>query len=376
MRIAVICGSLAKGKDGVGDYSRRLVSAIGSGHQILLLSLRDIEKKQEQLGNVQVQRFRNPLYRADAASRALGTIREFQPDVISLQFVPFAFSSKGVIRELISLIDELADLCPIHIMFHELWLGEKPSLPLKHKILGIAQKRLILRALGHWKPALIHTSNTHYRDVLLRNGHKATILPLFGNIPIEAADPAAAESMLTHLPVSAHERIILFPFSQSHSWHSRHVMSVLKKAAQIAGVSLRLIQVGKNAYVEHHWPRIKAFARHEGWKSYTLGPRTESELSQLLQLADVGVSSAHLQLAGKSGAIIGMLEHGLPVICSSMELESRYNVPPMDSLSALYSIDQPVEDIAELLANPVKAKSGSRLSAVATQWIDELGALA
>ncbi|MEM1223265.1 MAG: hypothetical protein AAGH40_10900 [Verrucomicrobiota bacterium] len=375
MRIAVICGSLLPGRDGVGDYTRCLVGACGDAHEFLLLSLRDQERIEETLPNGKIKRFRRALIRPQSAEEVIEAVNEFEPDVVSLQFVPFGYDPKGIIRNLIPLIKDIVGPRALHIMFHELWLGEKPSLPLKHKILGFAQKRLIKRALCYWKPVLLHTSNPLYRDVLARNGYRAQVLPLFGNIPIAEPSSVEVKKLLPWYPCQPNERILLFPFSQSRSWKSRKVMEILAEAAEVANVSLKLIQVGKNPYSEYHWPRIKLFAKNRGWSCDILGPRSEAKLSQLMFAADVGISSAHQQLAGKSGAIVGMLEHGLPVICSSLDIESKFDAPLSNDLRGLHSLEQPIEQIADVLKNPRKETPQSRLHGIAKKWIDDFQTL-
>lgn len=375
MRIAVICGSLLPGRDGVGDYTRCLVSACGDAHEFLLLSLRDQDRTEEDLPNGKIKRFRRALIRPQTAEEVIEVINEFEPDIVSLQFVPFGYDPKGIIRNLIPLVNDIVGPRSLHIMFHELWLGEKPSLPLKHKILGFAQKRLIKRALCSWDPVLIHTSNPLYRDVLARNGYRAKLLPLFGNIPIAEPSSVEVKKLLPWYPHGPNERMLLFPFSQSRGWRSRKAMEILAEAAKLANVSLKLVQVGKNPYSEYHWPRIKQFAKNNGWSCDILGPRSETKLSQLMFAADVGISSANQQLAGKSGAIVGMLEHGLPVVCSSLEVESKFDAPLSDDLRGLHSLDQPIEQIAELLKNPKREHPQSRLHRIAKKWIDDLRTL-
>lgn len=372
MKITFICGSLAPGKDGVGDYTRCLASACAAaGHEVQLVLICDIERDQSQSGGISVERFCGALTGPAMEQCAAERIQAWSPDWISLQFVPFAFHPKGLSRSLQPFIKQLCDIAPLHIMFHELWLGEKPSLSLKHKVLGRIQRHQILKALRNWQPQSIHTSNQLYVDVLKRNGITARLLPLFGNIPVAEKDPETLQQILPWYPARPNERIVLFPFSQSMSWQSAYVMERLKQFANAADVSLRLIQIGKNQSGEAHWPRIREFAQANGWSCDVLGPQSEQVISQLMQIADLGVSSAHIQLAGKSGAVIGMMEHGLPVFCTSLDPESRHPVSH-HAEDLLFDFEQSDSTMVNLLKEPKAHKAQSRLSTVAAQWLKDL----
>lgn len=372
MRITFICGSLAPGKDGVGDYTRRLAAACAdAGHQAQLVSICDLESDHSHSSGINIERFGDALTDAAIGRQVAERVQAWQPDWISLQFVPFAFHPKGLSRSLQPFVGKLRGIAPLHIMFHELWLGEKPSLSLKHTVLGRIQRHHILKALRDWQPQSIHTSNQLYVDVLQRNGITAKLLPLFGNIPIVKKDPETIQQILPWFPARPDERIVLFPFSQSASWHSAHVMERLKQFANAAGVSLRLIQVGKNQSGEAHWPPIREFAEVNGWSCDVLGAQSEQVISQLMQIADIGVSSAHIQLAAKSGAVIGMIEHGLPVFCTSLEPESRHPVSH-GSEALLGDFEQSPSTIVGLLKDPKVPKAQSRLSTVAARWLKDL----
>src|SRR5438105_31592 len=72
-------------------------------------------------------------------------------------------------------------------MFHELWIGAARESPFRHRFTGAIQRWFILDMLRKLRPALIHTHTPVYGAMLQKAGFTATILPLFGNIPLAQA---------------------------------------------------------------------------------------------------------------------------------------------------------------------------------------------
>lgn len=369
MKISFICGSLASGQDGVGDYTRRLASEVAqSGHACQLVSLNDSEDSvSRDAKGIEIVRHQDALH-PEKSSIVEAAVARWDPDWISLQFVCFAFHPKGFTHKLTALIRNLRVGRRLDIMFHELWVGEQPSLPLKHKVMGRIQQWLILSAIQHWKPDRLHTSNPLYQYVLARHGYKAERLPIFGNIPIA---PATAGGDFHRKP---DERIVLFPFSQRHDWNVEATLQRLDRAARTAGVRLKLVQIGRLRSGQQHWDRIEHFAGQLGWQCRRLGPQPETILSQWMQAADLGISSAHIHLADKSGAAVAMHEHGLPVICTITEPVSKsFKEAPLPE-SGLYSFFDDDATLADLLRDPPKRPPQTRLPIIAGRWLEHLQA--
>jgi hypothetical protein len=367
MRISFICGCLEPGQDGVGDYTRRLAAELCQlGHECQLISLNDSQDSNSQIEpGLEIVRFKNALHGLNS-HRVEAAVAAWNPDWVSLQFVCFAFHPKGFILQLSSVIGNLRIGRHLDIMFHELWVGEQPTLPFKHKVMGRIQQWLILSALRRWKPDSLHTSNRLYQHILERHGYEAARLPIFGNIPI-ASPPSSAE-----FSRAANERVILFPFSQRHDWNVSHTLAQLADLARAAEVSLKLVQIGSLRSGREHWDQIEAFAQLQNWQCLRLGELSEEAISQWMQAADIGISSTHIQLADKSGAAVAMHEHGLPVICTITEpVSTRYDEPPQSN-PGCYSFFDTNACLIELLRRPDKLKKEARLPGIAKQWLDHL----
>src|SRR5262249_14265378 len=56
--------------------------------------------------------------------------------------------------------------------------------------IGLVQDRLIIALLRRLRPRVVQTSNHYYQRLLASRGIEASVLPLFGNIPV-TAEPAS-----------------------------------------------------------------------------------------------------------------------------------------------------------------------------------------
>jgi hypothetical protein len=373
MRILFICGSLDPGRDGVGDYTRQLASAcVELGHSCLLVSICDVVDEASQIGDFQLIRRRDILHASAEQQAALqATITQWQPDWHSLQFVCFAFHPKGFVHALFSFLSVLPDGASRHIMFHELWIRQAPMMPFKLRILGLLQRLQILRAIKRWKPHQCHTSHALYHAILSENQISSKELPLFGNIPIAPPADNGVSTLLSNHKTATSVRIVIVPFSQLDRWEVLEAMTRLHALACSAELTLHIVQVGVDRNGESRWAQIKQFCEQWGWECDQLGPQDTTTVSQLMQVADFGMNSAHIQMCQKSGAVLSMLEHGLPVLCAGINPESRRAIKrPVNA--SLFSINDDNDTLLRLLKSPPKRAPESGVIAVTQQFISDL----
>ena len=151
MTIVFICGSLEFGRDGVGDYTRRLAALlIKRGHQCFIIGLMDkfvsftqIEDQTQDSSNIQCLRLPYVTGYKRNILEAKKWLSEIRPDWVSLQYVPFSFDTRGLALCISRSMLELIYSYKFHLMFHELWVGMNTESSLKLKIWGKAQKILI-----------------------------------------------------------------------------------------------------------------------------------------------------------------------------------------------------------------------------------------
>nr|WP_294941977.1 hypothetical protein [uncultured Mucilaginibacter sp.] len=314
LKIVFICSSLQPGHDGVGDYSRRLAAAlIKTGHSCAILSLNDrhVESALSELQHadgveVQVMRFSAAIEIKQRFELAKKWVDEYNPQWLSLQFVPFGYHTKGLKVGLSKLLLTLGGGRNWHVMFHELWVGMADEESKKLHWWGTAQRMLIKSLLKRLTPAVIHTQ-THLYQVLLGNmGFKAAYLPLFGNIPVigAARGNTDKENKIAFVVFGAiHDRAPIAQFAKEAALYA-------KKHA----VPVSLTIMGRGGSEQKRWA---AAWESEGLPVQVKGELSPEEVSFVLSASTIGLSATALAVIEKSGSYAAMREHSLPVVSVS-----------------------------------------------------------
>lgn len=313
MKIIFICGSLEPGRDGVGDYTRRLAGEfIRQGNQAAMLALNDrsingvIKGEQEQEAiNIKVLRLGANESSRDRLFYAKKWIDKLNPEWLSLQYVPFSFHKKGFPWRLAKQLTKLGTGKNWHIMFHELWVGMDKKASYKHIILGNLQKYIIKQTIKVLNPKMINTQTCLYREQLAKLGYKADLLPLFGNIPVLNQREELNEGFTNiavfggiHAGAKLKKMIKELPKSNKYKFHF----------------------IGSNGPEQDNWIDILKennidFTRY-GWLK-------NKEVSRALSSCQWGLTSTPYYLNEKSGSAAAMLEHNLIVFCIARKWKPR-----------------------------------------------------
>jgi hypothetical protein len=313
MRIAIICGALEPGHDGVGDYTRRLSGElIKQGHSITAIALNDrhikssIEILQDADGSV-LNTLRIAASTTDAERyQALKIfIQNFNPDWVSLQFVPYSFHLKGTPFKLFSRLAGLNVKSRWHIMFHEIWL-DKPERPMQHVVM-LLQKLAIYAGVKNLRPQVINTTIAYNQQRLQRIGVSSQVLGLFGNI-------AKSDDIPVLSNINKESKNILYFGGPPRSEYLKLVLNGLASFCKDARQQVSVIVVSgtsttKDAFVNALNGKLGTY----GTKVLDMGFVETPMLSTLLSNCTVGVVRSEPYFIGKSGSAVGMLEHGLPV---------------------------------------------------------------
>lgn len=360
-RILIACAGLEEGHDGVGDYSRRLADSLTrSGVECLILALNDRSVDQETATvtlapRVQLVRLPERLPLANKSARTSSVLSDWNPDWVSLQFVSYGFSRRGLALKEIFWLPPLFRSRKLHVMLHELWVGIGTDASPKNAVLGALQRRLLISLLHRLNPRVSHTAIYYYQRILAHYGVSAEVLPLYGNIPVtsELAGAWLDEAIGTGGgPDLSHDRGNYWIFGMfggiSRKWPAAGLFSRLVDCATRAGRRAIIVSAGNpgadGALLLERWRReIPALI------VVAIGPRSPRELSQFFNSIDFGLTPHPLYATGKSGTIMAMLEHGLPVIVSWGNIAPDTPAMPRPFESLIWQDD---DRLAERLLKP------------------------
>ena len=322
VRIIFICSALEPGRDGVGDYTRRLAAALMKENcSCAIISLNDRYVKHDFQGTQWVDNVAVPVLRITATvtdreryAAAKSYINTFTPQWLSLQFVPFGFHIKGLKLGLSKLILSLNTSAKWHVMIHELWVGMDKQSPVKHIVWGWLQKRLISSLLKNLKPAVITTQSQLYKQHLALMGYDARHLPLFSNIPVNKSDSTSEAKTETR-------DIVLVVFGNIH--HGAPIQAFAHEVAAYAkeyNINPSLKLLGHCGPERDNW--VKQW-QSAGLQTVVIGEQSAERISAELESADIGITTTPVSITDKSGSFAAMRSHGLPVISVSRLWHAR-----------------------------------------------------
>lgn len=316
MKIMFLCGSLEPGRDGVGDYTQRLACELmRMGHQVSVIAMNDRFVKTVS-DTVEVSDGSSPatlrlpsgMELSKRFEKAGQWTEKYNPEWISLQYVPFAFHPKGLTYQFGRYLSKLGKGRNWHILFHELWLGMHAGSSKKESLWGYIQRRMILSMIATLKPKRIHTQSELYRRKLEQEGIHASLLPLFSNIPVRKSDH------LTNRSLGDDNHIVFVLFGEVHSTGGpvEEFASEIKSYADQNGLKCSLMIMGRSGNEQVHW---KKNWESLGMEVNVLGELSTEDISANFQKAGYGITTTVYGKVEKSGSVAAMLEHGLRVVC-------------------------------------------------------------
>jgi glycosyltransferase involved in cell wall biosynthesis len=343
--------------DGVGDYTRELAGECGRlGHQVFLVSLNDPWLKNPVRENGSLRLASNQSW-VDRVTAAKAFLAETAPELISLQLVLYSFHPAGLSFALPQLLGAIFAQTPVQIMLHELWIGEQTGAPLKTRVVGFCQRKIIKSVANKLACRIIHTSNPVYVQLLSRHGIAAKHLPLFGSVPVvEEEDLSQRNDNVLRLGI----------FGSIHpEWSPDEMFAQL----QTLGKPIQLSHIGRIGPGEPVW--IELTKRYGSEIEFCrLGERSLEEISRFFSFVDFGVSTTPLALIGKSSCVAAMLDHGLPVIVNRDDVHFR-GIRETDLISELLI---PVDEkFLERLKSARRHSPQPWLSRVAKQFLRDVG---
>ena len=389
MRICFITSCLEPGRDGVGDYARLLAAeCIRQGHECCLVSMNDSFLTQPSqsidTNEVKIYTLRLPASISwhQRSSHVEKFLYLFQPDWVSLQFVPYGFQDKGLVVGLSKWLRPLIQGRHLHIMFHELWIGQSVGTSLKEQLVGAVQKHFVLRLIKQLKPNLIHTSNATYVALLQQIGVISDCLPIFSNIPVADNNGdnwifPKLQKLGLNINLENRTQFWFFGFfgNLPPTWPAEPLFTSLHQAGiqhqrKIVVISIGLLRAG-----EILWESLSKKYSHN-FTFLQLGEQLPNRVSEFLNSIDFGIATSPDIVIGKSGTVAAMLEHGLPVIVNWYGAPLTTNWGTVSKIK-LQDYEPLVYKIDKNFANKIKSlsrlPSRSRLTTTTAQLINDLG---
>ena len=341
MKILFLCPSLEAGRDGVGDYARRLGAGLQKhGHGCTLLAINDRlcqpsqEGLSEQIG-IEVFRLCAEQPWSKRIRRAADFVAEHRPDWLSLQFVPYGYHRRGYCFGLGQRLSHLAPKVKRHVFFHELTTGIGANDRLVNRFHGVVQRLAIRQLRLFWPPDLVHTHLPLYQAYLARWGTKALIMPICGNIPIAPRGAVCPEfDSWSAVRAGGPDNYVFGGFFGCFypSAANPELFAGLQNMAATRNLKIVLFLAGRQpAGALQRWHGLAA-SNFDRLRWVSLGELEPVAVSCYLQALDFGISATPWQLVGKSSGVAAMLDHGLPVLVPRNDFASGIPAPPYPSL--------------------------------------------
>jgi len=232
-------------------------------------------------------------------NRAREAVERFGADVVSLQWVPYAFHPRGIPWGIEKALGRIAGRRAAQVMCHEIWIGAEAGAGLRRRVTGVAQRAVMRRLFRTLRPGCVQTSNAAYAALLGKAGIKAEVLPLFGSIPVTGGE------------IERDAGVARFGmFGELHpEWPPEPLLGRLRGLGKRIEI-VHMGRIGKGAGVWREMER--RYGMEFGLKRH--GEQSVSRVARFLTEMDFGIATTPLALLGKSATATAMLEHGLPVI--------------------------------------------------------------
>lgn len=308
------------GRDGVGDYTRRLIGKLlDRGHQVAAVAFADgytgqqLAETQHLEGNsIAVLRlpYAWPLQKRSKIAKEW--IDRFDPEWISFQFVCFSFHPKGLIFNLHKYLNLISRGRKLHVMAHELWAGEDTNFFSKEHVLGWLQKVSIRLLLNKLSFDAISTSNSFYQTCLAEIGVDAGQINIFSNLP---AGNGLQTYLYDQLPEKVRQNrsqyLLAVFFGTFSDQNSNLNIANLKFLSCSTNKTLFVTHVGRATGVNDFFSKLSELLNLE---THIFGECNDQDIADFFCRSDVGLSTYPKALFEKSGSIAAMLNNGLPVL--------------------------------------------------------------
>ncbi|WP_407428999.1 hypothetical protein [Arcticibacter sp.] len=379
MKIVFICGSLEDGKDGVGDYTRRLGrKLVENGYSIGIMALHDQyvnDKPWEEEEEPSMRTLRLPAYLTweRRTSLAADFVRSVDPEWISLQFVGFAYQRYGLPLGLSPLVKKVSKNRQLHMMFHELWCGMSASAPIKEVVLGKLQYWFLRMMLATLKPDKVFTNIERYEGRLKKLGEQPLLVPVFSNIPLASHvsdiswEEVIAKSNLQDLVTGVDNKLVLGFFGSIYliPGFTALIQNAYDAACRL-GRECCILLIGNNAKED-----LERLSGHDlKPRVFELGMQSPGIINRAMALVDFGVITTPIDGINKSGGAAAWMERGIPVLVSGEDPTDNGN--DLRAACGAYRVKCEEDVVEALLHGNRNRQNKERLDGVAEVYMRHL----
>lgn len=311
------------GKCGIGDYTRLWAKELHrQGDDITVIAFHDKDFSGEGSSidtEVEFIRWGHDISWKEKTQRLSAFLNMNPVDAISIQYSAFGFHPKGIALEFLSLCHSIQKTgIPIHVMMHELWLGLFSHYPLKHRILGIIQKLVILRTLRAFKGCFLTTQSKLYQKELKKAGLEAKLLPLFSNFQCSCKSKTSIKS------IDLAETVTFCQFGNFYEERGREILEQFISKALKKGISIKVISLGRiNDYTRDAFKLMMGLS-DTGLEIEILEEVDEKTISEVMAESHIAINQTPLPFVDKSGVLALYGHHQMPVISCAFELNSNH----------------------------------------------------
>ncbi len=356
MKILFLADSIKPGESGVGDYALELSAS---------LSPYNVESVVECLGPPG----------SSLRSSLVARLNEFQPDWVSLQFVPYSYAERGLVGPDTLPWQQLRGRIGTHLMFHELWIGAHKGASLRDRAMGALQRRGIQNVVRELRPGVVHSTNRLYSAMLQRVGIQNNVLPLCGAIPVTSVGPDPYDELLASIHHGSRRSgwIVAAMFGSIYtSENLLPALQWLQDRCLRQGKRLLLVSLGKCPSAESTFQSLAAgFSDATKPHFFVKGRLNASALSSWIRCADCALATTPFNIIDKSSSAVSFVEHGVPVIVMDAGADVRGLAFPRQDLAPEFWLfgDKRLEDFHGV---PPRREPQPRVVRVAKQFLVDL----
>ncbi len=331
MKIFFISSQLPPIVDGVGDYTLNMAKQFAAhGHEVAVVTKKD-DRINTQVEGVKILTV-VPSWSASATKPIVKAIRDFKPDIVSLQYVPHGFHPKGLPFFMVRLVTAIkGQKVKLFTFFHEVSVSKVKGNP-KRTVLAMAMQWISKKIIE--KSDYVATSIDSYRDFILKlsPSAKVTVIPIASNVDIEPASEEFHQRM--RQKIADQDEFVVGFFGVRNLEMAIESINILRQQ----NVKIRILLIGKTRELPKNLTNY-----------YKTGVLGVSDLSIYFAASDVlmlpeGKPSG---CSFKSGSLAAMLSSGRPVFTTKGTMTSPLLI---DNQNVVFTDFENIEETAKNLS--------------------------